>query len=182
MVFLVFFLIFVSSLDSIESRYPVVVKEASSCMKNSKINIFLQKNSNSSGLVNKNFNYVEFLETIEQNNFQVRIETHHRGISNLIKIPSLNVQRTDFCKYISTDIIFVPMVRQFFDLEKFCPISKGKHIVYKNTIVSKYRPYIPLGCWIIITRVIKKDSIPFACFNITVQSLPSMKSEPYQCT
>jgi len=42
-------------------------------MENSKINIFLLKNSNSSGLAINNFGYVEFLETIEQNNFQVKI-------------------------------------------------------------------------------------------------------------
>lgn len=56
-----------------QSRYPLVVKEASSCMGNSKINIFLQKTSNFSDLAINNFGYVEFQETIEQNNFQVKI-------------------------------------------------------------------------------------------------------------
>lgn len=57
-----------------QSRYPIVMKEASSCMRNSKINIILQKNLNSSGLVIKKFGYVDFLETIiEENNLQVKI-------------------------------------------------------------------------------------------------------------
>ncbi|XP_060840978.1 uncharacterized protein LOC132921763 [Rhopalosiphum padi] len=179
MEFLVFFIIFVSSLDSIESRYALVIKEAFSCMQNSKINIVMYKNSSS--LVKNNVGFVEFLEAIEYNKFQVRIETHHKGISNSIKVPSLNVQRTDLCAHISTDLLFVPLVRQIFDLGK-CPIAKGKHIVYKDTLVSKYRPYIPFGCWILITRITKKDTQPFSCFNITLQSLPSLKSEPYQCT
>ncbi|XP_026806857.1 uncharacterized protein LOC113549658 isoform X2 [Rhopalosiphum maidis] len=179
MEFLVFFIIFISSLNSIESRYALVIKEAFSCMQNSKINIIMFKNSSS--LVKNNVGFVEFLEAIEYNNFQVRIETHHKDISNSIKAPSLNVQRNDLCAYISTDLLFVPLVRQVFDLGK-CPIAKGKHIVYKDTLVSKYRPYIPFGCWIIITRITKKDTQPFTCFNITLQSLPSLKSELYQCT
>jgi len=54
----------------------------------------------------------------------VKIESHHRGISNLARMPSLNVQKTDICNYISTDLLFVPLIRQMFDLEKFCPIAK----------------------------------------------------------
>jgi len=54
----------------------------------------------------------------------VRVETHHRGIGNLNKIPSLNVQRTDLCQYLSTDMLIVPLIRKIFDLEKFCPIAK----------------------------------------------------------
>uniref|UniRef100_A0A2S2NUC0 MD-2-related lipid-recognition domain-containing protein n=1 Tax=Schizaphis graminum TaxID=13262 RepID=A0A2S2NUC0_SCHGA len=146
-------------------------------MQNSKINVAWHTNSSSS--LKNTVGFVEFLETIENNNFQVRIETHHKGISNSIKVPSLSVQRTDLCAYISTDLLFVPLVRQVFDLGK-CPIAKGKHIIYKDTLVSKYRPYIPFGCWILITRITKRD-IPFTCFNITLQSLPSLKSEPYQC-
>ncbi|XP_060860850.1 uncharacterized protein LOC132938174 [Metopolophium dirhodum] len=162
------------------SRYALVVKEAFTCMKNAKINIVMYKNS--SNLANGNFGYIELLEAIEpNNNFQVNIESHHRGISNSVRMPSLNVQKTDVCNFISTDLLFVPLIRRIFDLEKFCPIAKGKHIVYKDTIVSKYRPYIPLGCWMIITKITKKEST-FTCLNLTLQSLPSMKSEPYQCT
>ncbi|KAL5244157.1 hypothetical protein ACI65C_011567, partial [Semiaphis heraclei] len=105
------------------SRYALVIKAASNCMKNPKINIVMYKNSSS--LAKNNVGFVEFLEAIEPyNNFQVGIETHHRGISDLVKIPSLNVQKTDVCNFISTDMLFVPLVRQIFDLEKFCPIAK----------------------------------------------------------
>ncbi|XP_022173813.1 uncharacterized protein LOC111036189 [Myzus persicae] len=180
MMFLVLFLIFVTSLDSIESRYALVIKEAFTCMQNAKINIVMYKNSSS--LAKNNIGYVELLEAIEpNNNFQVKIEAHHRGISDSAKIPSLNVQRTDLCNFISIDLLFAPLVRRIFDLEKFCPIAKGKHIVYKDKLVSKYRPYIPLGCWMLISRITRKESM-FTCLNLTLQSLPSMKSEPYQCT
>lgn len=55
-----------------QSRYALVIKAASNCMKNPKINIVMYKNSSS--LAKNNVGFVEFLEAIEPyNNFQVKI-------------------------------------------------------------------------------------------------------------
>lgn len=48
---------------------------------------------------------------------------------------NINITKSDLCVILNTDILFVPYVRQFVYLERFCPIKKVnyKYTLYRHT-------------------------------------------------
>lgn len=42
----------------------------------------------------------------------------------LLKNPKFNVTKTDICIYLNTDMLYLPYLRHFVFVEKFCPINK----------------------------------------------------------
>lgn len=48
---------------------------------------------------------------------------------SLFKNPSFNVSNTDLCVFMNTDLFYLPYIREFVYLERFCPINQVNHTI-----------------------------------------------------
>ncbi|XP_050539629.1 uncharacterized protein LOC126904556 [Daktulosphaira vitifoliae] len=164
-IILIFFLPFHNLANKALPTFVVHLMEVSNCIKNKQYKFINAYYNFSDDKENNKFTVLQDITPSLNLTSQNTVLTKNIGW----KVePVFSGKIISSCFFLKNDLTVIPLIREFVDIPKECPVRKGVRQIIRKELLSTTRPSLPFGCWMLKHELKDSKGLIVGCIKIVV--------------